>query len=84
MGKSFKKEGTYPKRDINTNRLRRITVMLLAYIIHWNNVFIKLLAATSSILVHSSATSIHFSAIPVDSSGMAPFLQECVGHDKVL
>jgi hypothetical protein len=23
-------------------------------------------------------------AIPADSSGMAPFLQECVGHDKVL
>jgi hypothetical protein len=77
MGKALKKEGTYPKRDINTNRLQRITVILLAYIIHWNNVFIRLLAATSSILVHSSA-------IPLDSSGMAPFLQECVGHDKVL
>jgi hypothetical protein len=48
-----------PKRDINTNRLQRITMMLLAYIIYWNNVFIKLLAATLSILVHSSATSTH-------------------------
>jgi hypothetical protein len=51
--KSLKKEGTYPKRDINSNRLQRITVMHFAYIIHWNNVFIKLLAATLSILVHS-------------------------------
>jgi hypothetical protein len=102
--KSLKKEGTYPKRDINSNRLQRITVMHLAYIIHWNNVFIKLLAATLSILVHSSATSIHSCGFRChscgfrchscgfqchscgfqDSSGMAPFLQECVGHDKVL
>ncbi|KIJ93510.1 hypothetical protein K443DRAFT_44410, partial [Laccaria amethystina LaAM-08-1] len=26
--KSLKKEGTYPKRDINTNRLQRITEMV--------------------------------------------------------
>ncbi|KIK09684.1 hypothetical protein K443DRAFT_82216 [Laccaria amethystina LaAM-08-1] len=82
--KSSKKEGAYPKRDIITNRLQRITVMILAYVIHWNKVFIKLLGEILSILVHSDATSIPTGAIPVDSSGMPPFLQESVGHDEVL
>jgi hypothetical protein len=58
--------------------------MVVAYVIHWNKVFIKLLGEILSILVHSDATSIPSGAISADFSGMPPFLQESVGHDKVL
>ncbi|KIK03454.1 hypothetical protein K443DRAFT_95154, partial [Laccaria amethystina LaAM-08-1] len=68
--KSPKKEGAYPKREIDTERLQKITVMVFAYVIHWNKVFIKFLAEILSILVHSDATSIHSSAIPANSSAI--------------